>query len=189
MITSHKFVSSVNIYYKRSESKINEKHPIHYIMRLTAELIAASEQRTNPLGEREIILRGLAIPVLEHLGGTRDAFDAIDLTDNRISRLENFPRLLRLFSLSTSGNVIESIDSRNLSKNLPNLKYLDISYNQISTLSEISSLGMAYSASKSSGNDDNESKGNLEVLSLVGNPVQSKLFLTGAVRSLYLPGF
>jgi len=158
-------------------------------MRLTAELIAASEQRTNPLGEREIILRGLAIPVLEHLGGTRDAFDAIDLTDNRISRLENFPRLLRLFSLSTSGNVIESIDSRNLSKNLPNLKYLDISYNQISTLSEISSLGMAYSASKSSGNDDNESKGNLEVLSLVGNPVQSKLFLTGAVRSLYLPGF
>jgi len=140
-------------------------------MRLTAELIAASEQRTNPLGEREIILRGLAIPVIEHLGGTRDAFDAMDLTDNRLSRLENFPRLLRLLSLSASSNVIETIDSRNLSKNLPNLKYLDISYNQIRALSEISRLGKCYSSSKST-NDDEKSKGVLEILNLNGNPVQ-----------------
>lgn len=138
-------------------------------MRLTAELITSSEQRTNPLGEREIILRGLAIPVIEHLGVTRDAFDAMDLTDNRLSRLENFPRLMRLSSLSLSGNVIETVDFNNMSKNLPNLKYLDISYNHISTLVEVANIGKAYNNS-----DDETKKGTLEILNLHGNPVQSE---------------
>ena len=137
-------------------------------MRLTAELITSSEQRTNPLGEREIVLRGLAIPMIEHLGVTRDAFDAIDLTDNRLSRLENFPRLLRLSSISLSGNVIETIDSNNMAKNLPNLKYLDVSFNQISKLSEVSNLGKAYSIHSGS------KKRTLEILNLHGNPVQSE---------------
>lgn len=141
-------------------------------MRLTAELIASSEQRTNPLGEREIILRGLAIPVIEHLGVTRDAFDAMDLTDNRLSRLENFPRLLRLSSLSLSGNVIETVDANNMSKNLPNLKYLDVSYNHISTLLEVSNIGTASSAPAD--NSESNVKGMLEVLNLLGNPVQRR---------------
>mmetsp|Transcript_8416 Transcript_8416/g.20796 ORF Transcript_8416/g.20796 Transcript_8416/m.20796 type:complete len:294 (-) Transcript_8416:901-1782(-) len=147
-------------------------------MRLTAELIASSEQRTNPLGEREIVLRGLAIPVIEHLGVTRDAYDAIDLTDNRLGRLENFPRLLRLSSLSLSGNVIETIDANNLSKNLPNLQYLDLSYNHISTLLEVSNLGNAYNAAGTDGGDDktksHSNKGKLECLNLHGNPVQRR---------------
>ena len=146
-------------------------------MRLTAELITSSEQRTNPLGEREIILRGLAIPVVEHLGVTRDAFDAMDLTDNRLSRLENFPRLLRLSSLSLSGNVIETVDFSNMSKNLPNLKYLDISNNHISTLLEVSNIGKAYGANDEKGKSENDSKkGTLEILNLHGNPVQSEYF-------------
>ena len=139
-------------------------------MRLTAELITSSEQRTNPLGEREIIMRGLAIPVIEHLGVTRDAFDAMDMTDNRLTRLENFPRLLRLSSLSLAGNVIETIDYNNLSKNLPDLKHLDLSYNHISTLVEISNLGKAYDEDKS----ENGYKGTLEILNLHGNPIQSE---------------
>ena len=150
-------------------------------MRLTAELIASSEQRTNPLGEREIVLRGLAIPVIEHLGVTRDAYDALDLTDNRLSRLENFPRLLRLGSLSLSGNVIEIIDANNLSKNLPNLQHLDLSWNHISTLLEVSNLGKASRANQDD-NDKNKkinseshsNKGKLECLNLHGNPVQSE---------------
>ncbi|MGK3736833.1 MAG: hypothetical protein ACI8RD_010189 [Bacillariaceae sp.] len=157
-------------------------------MRLTAELIGSSEQRTNPLGEREIILRGLAIPVIEHMGVTRDAFDAMDLTDNRLSRLENFPRLLRLCSLSLSGNVIETIDANNMSKNVPNLKYMDLSYNHISTLLEVSNLGKAYStttddkSSDNKSNDNNKSKGALEILSLVGNPVQSEFKTNNSLR-------
>jgi len=144
-------------------------------MRLTAELITSSEQRTNPLGEREIILRGFAIPVIEHLGVTRDAFDAMDLTDNRLSRLENFPRLLRLSSLSLSGNVIETVDSSNMSKNLPNLKHLDISYNHIATLLEVSNLGKAYTVDDERTKVENgPKKGTLEVLNLHGNPVQRR---------------
>ena len=46
-------------------------------MRLSAELLGSAEQRTNPLGEREIVLRGLAIPAIEHLAVTRDAVDAM----------------------------------------------------------------------------------------------------------------
>lgn len=142
-------------------------------MRLTAELITSSEQRTNPLGEREIILRGLAIPVIEHLGVTRDAFDAMDLTDNRLCRLENFPRLLRLSSLSLSGNIIETVDSKNMTKNLPNLKHLDMSYNHISTLLEVSKLGKAYNGDTNE-LENGSKEGRLEILSLHGNPVQRR---------------
>jgi U2 small nuclear ribonucleoprotein A' len=129
-------------------------------MRLSAELIGSCEQRTNPLGEREVVFRGLAIPVIEHLAVTRDAFDAMDFTDNRLSRLENFPRLVRLSSLSLSGNVIETIDASNLMKNTPSLKHLDVSNNKISSLFEISNLGRACTK--------------LEFLNLHGNPVQRK---------------
>jgi U2 small nuclear ribonucleoprotein A' len=131
-------------------------------MRLSAELIESSEQRTNDLGEREIVLRGLAIPALEHLGVTRDALDAIDLTDNRISRLDNFPRLHRLSSLYLSSNIIETIDGNNLSNNLTNLRNLDLSHNNISSLGEVKKLGSACPK--------------LEILHLDGNPVTSKFF-------------
>lgn len=129
-------------------------------MRLSAELLGSSEQRTNALGEREIVLRGLAIPAIEHLGVTRDAFDAMDFTDNRLGRLENFPRLQRLSTLLLASNLIESIDHNNISKNLPGLKYLELGHNQVSALSEVSDLG--------------KSCPNLEFLSLTGNPVTSK---------------
>jgi U2 small nuclear ribonucleoprotein A' len=141
-------------------------------MRLSAELLGSCEQRTNALGEREIILRGLAIPAIEHLGVTRDAFDAMDFTDNRLGRLENFPRLLRLTSLCVAANVIEAMDPNNLSKNLPNLTHLDLTHNQITSLFEVSNLGKASSK--------------LEFLSLHGNPVTSKYPLVRSVRILLL---
>lgn len=129
-------------------------------MRLSAELLGSCEQRTNPLGEREIVLRGLAIPAIEHLGVTQDAFDCLDLTDNRLGRLDNFPRLLRLSSILASSNLIESLDAANLGKNVPALQFLELSYNQISSLLEVSNLGKACSK--------------LEHLNLTGNPVTSK---------------
>ena len=46
-------------------------------MRLSAEVLSLAEQRPNALGEREIVLRGLGIPVIEHLAVTRDAFDTL----------------------------------------------------------------------------------------------------------------
>jgi U2 small nuclear ribonucleoprotein A' len=129
-------------------------------MRLSAELIGSSEQRANPIGERELVLRGLAIPAIEHLGVTQDAFDAIDFSDNRLGRLENFPRLNRLSSLNLSGNAVESIDYNNLSKNVPNLSSMILSHNSIPSLYEIANLGKACPK--------------LQFLSLHGNPVTSK---------------
>ena len=129
-------------------------------MRLSAELIGSAEQRTNPLDEREIILRGLAIPAIEHLAVTRDAFDTIDLTDNRLSRVDNIPRLNRLSNLLLAGNLIETIDTANMARNVPNVRYIDLSYNRVSSLYEVSNLG--------------KSCPNLEILSLHGNAVQRK---------------
>ena len=126
-------------------------------MRLSAELLGLCEQRTNPLGEREIVLRGLAIPSIEHLAVTRDAYDTMDFTDNRLGRIDNFPRLSRLSALKMAGNVVSSIDHGNLEKNVPNLAYLDLSNNKIASLAEVANLGGACPK--------------LEFLSLYSNPV------------------
>ena len=129
-------------------------------MRISAERLGLAEQRTNPLGERELVLRGLAIPAIENLAATRDAFDTLDLTDNRITRLENFPGLQRLSHLMLSGNVIESFDVQNLSKNVPNLHYLELAHNHVASLREVANLGKACPK--------------LETLCLLGNPVTRK---------------
>mmetsp|Transcript_99556 Transcript_99556/g.287356 ORF Transcript_99556/g.287356 Transcript_99556/m.287356 type:complete len:131 (-) Transcript_99556:111-503(-) len=129
-------------------------------MRLSAELIGSCEQRTNPLGEREIVMRGLAIPAIEHLAVTRDAFDTMDFTDNRLSCLDNFPKLPRLTHLLVAQNFIESLDASNLAQNIPQLQYLELSHNQISSLLQIQYLGKACPK--------------LEHLNLTGNPVTSK---------------
>uniref|UniRef100_A0A7S1ZH85 U2A'/phosphoprotein 32 family A C-terminal domain-containing protein n=1 Tax=Trieres chinensis TaxID=1514140 RepID=A0A7S1ZH85_TRICV len=129
-------------------------------MRLSADVISSSEQRSNPLGEREIVLRGLAIPSIEHLGATRDQFDAIDLSDNSIVRLENFPRLNRLESLYCSSNDVEGADGRNLGANLPQLRNLYLDRNRITSLGVLKELG--------------ENCKHLECLSLRGNPITSR---------------
>lgn len=139
-------------------------------MRLSAEILGSAQQRTNPLGEREIVLRGMAIPAIEHLAVTRDAFDSIDFTDNRLALLENFPKLTRLSSLKLSGNVLTEFDSNNLSKNVPNLQYLDLSSNHISSLFQLANLGTACPK--------------LQFLSLNGNPVTSTFLLLVLCRAL-----
>lgn len=139
-------------------------------MRLSAELLNSVEQRPNPLGERELVLRGLGIPTIEHLGATMNAFDTIDFTDNRLSRLENFPRLLRISSIMLAGNLVESIDVKNVKTNIPNITSLSLENNRISTLHEISNIGNACPK--------------LTFLSLIGNPVTRKyVVLQGSLWS------
>jgi len=46
-------------------------------MRLSTDVLSQAEQRSNALGERELVLRGSGIPCIEHLGASRDLFDAI----------------------------------------------------------------------------------------------------------------
>ena len=45
-------------------------------MRFTAELVAHATQRMNPLGEREITLRGYKIGAIENTGTLKDGFVA-----------------------------------------------------------------------------------------------------------------
>ena len=135
-------------------------------MRLSADIISQSEQRTNPLGEREIILRGLSIPSIEHLAVTKNQFDAIDFTDNLITDMTNFPKLTRLNTVGLAGNLVESVNGKNLKRNVPNLKHLDLSGNRIGGLHVIGEIG-----------DGCEG---LETLSLVGNPVTSECFFFGS---------
>jgi len=135
-------------------------------MRITSDLLSRAEQRTNPENARELVLREWGVSVIENMGavasagGRQELFDAIDLSNNRIARLENFPRLRRVTDLLCAGNLIESFDVGNLSKNLPNLRRLTLSYNAVSSLAEVANLASACP--------------NLEFLTLVGNPVTRK---------------
>lgn len=125
--------------------------------RLSATVLQSSEQHTNALGERELILRGLSIPAVEHLAATLDQYDALDLSDNNLVLLENFPKLKRLSSLLCSDNAIEGCDGSNLGKNVPELRSLVLTGNRIGRLDEVRKLG--------------EHCTKLEFLTLLGNPV------------------
>lgn len=66
------------------------------MVRLTPELVGRSPQFVNCLGDRELDLRGNQISVIENLATSNDQFDVLDLTDNIIALLANFPQLRRL---------------------------------------------------------------------------------------------
>lgn len=130
-------------------------------MRLTADLIERSASFTNTLGDRELDLRNNKIPTIENLITTRDLFDTIDLTDNEIKGLENFPRLNRLSSLLLSNNSISKIEDEFFSpKQLPSLHTLILTNNRILDLNDLEPLKV-FSQS-------------LRHLSLLDNPVTKK---------------
>jgi U2 small nuclear ribonucleoprotein A' len=132
-------------------------------MRLTVDILNRAEQRTNCLGERELVLSGLGIPAIENTASilsNGEEFDCLDISNNLLLRLDNFSRWHRLSNLLASGNRIESIDGRNFSQNLPNLQSVTLSHNNISSLAEIQALGNACK--------------DLKFLDLTGNPVTSK---------------
>ncbi|KAL7539799.1 hypothetical protein ACHAXR_009616 [Thalassiosira sp. AJA248-18] len=126
-------------------------------MRLSANILQSAEQRTNPLGQREILLRSLAIPAIEHLSVTRDQFDTIDLSNNHLTRLENLPKLERLTTLYLGGNGVNYVDGKNLKRNCPGLDTVILSGNGVKGWNVIGDLGVGCPK--------------LEFLSLVGNPV------------------
>lgn len=146
-------------------------------MRLTQVIINESPAFINPLREREISIRGYKIPAIENLGATLDQFDVIDLSDNEIQKVENFPVLQRLRKLMISNNHVNRI-SEKLSKELPNLTTLILTNNRITNLSVIDAL---------------DSNKNLIVLSLLDNPVcrrpNYRLYVIAKVPSLQVLDF
>ncbi|KAL9103139.1 MAG: hypothetical protein Q9163_001783 [Psora crenata] len=109
-------------------------------MRLTAELIQNSLSYLNPLNDRELDLRGHKIPAIENLGVAKDQSDAIDLTDNDITTLSNFPLSPRLRVLLLARNRINSIQPT-LSNSIPNLETLILTANNLAELADLDILG------------------------------------------------
>ncbi|KAF1965364.1 small nuclear ribonucleo protein U2, A [Bimuria novae-zelandiae CBS 107.79] len=108
-------------------------------MRLTTDLINNSLSFINCLTERELDLRGHKISAIENMGAARDN-DAIDLTDNDIAQLGNFPLQPRLRTLFLAQNRISNIQA-NLSSSIPNLTTLVLTKNRITELAELDPLG------------------------------------------------
>lgn len=128
-------------------------------MRLSPDLVSEAPQGLNCLGDRELVLRGCAIPVIENLATARDSFDLIDLTSNMITTVggDGFPPFPRLHSLYVSRNHVERVE-RGLANSLPNLATLMLTSNRIATLDALNV-------------DELARLPKLEVLSVVDNPV------------------
>ncbi|KAL2897484.1 U2 small nuclear ribonucleoprotein A' [Bienertia sinuspersici] len=109
------------------------------MVRLTADLIWKSPHFFNAIKERELDLRGNKIAVIENLGATEDQFDTIDLSDNEIVKLENFPYLNRLGTLLLNNNRITRINP-NIGEFLPKLHTLVLTNNRLVNLAEIDPL-------------------------------------------------
>ncbi|XP_020088201.1 U2 small nuclear ribonucleoprotein A' [Ananas comosus] len=128
------------------------------MVRLTADLIWKSPHFFNAIKERELDLRGNKIAVIENLGATEDQFDTIDLSDNEIVKLENFPHLNRLGTLLINNNRITRINP-NIGEFLPKLHTLVLTNNRLVNLVEIDPLA---------------SLKNLQFLSLLDNNITKK---------------
>lgn len=125
------------------------------MVRLTADLVRYAPQTLNTLKERELDLRGNKIPAVENLAVTMDGFDNLDLSDNEIRRLDNFPRMQRLSTLFVNNNHLVRIGA-DIGEIFPNIYILMFTGNKFQNLYEIDPLG----AMKK-----------LTMLSLIGNPV------------------
>jgi len=124
-------------------------------MRITADLILRSPVFINPVKDREIDLRGNKIAVIENLGVTQDQFDTIDLSDNEIKKLENFPFFRRLRTILLNNNRLNRIQTR-LGEVLPNIETLVLTNNRFTKFKDLEPLGDLMS---------------LRCLSLLENPV------------------
>jgi len=107
--------------------------------KITLELIENSIQRTNPLKDRELDLKGNKISLIENLGTTLDQFDALDFTDNEIHRFDGFPCLKRLKSINFTNNKIIKI-AKGLNEFIPNIDTLVFINNNIHELKEVDNL-------------------------------------------------
>ena len=107
-------------------------------MRLTAELAQNSLSYLNPLKERELDLRGHRIPTVENLAAAGPQ-DALDLTDNDVATLGNFPLSPRLRTLLLARNRVRAIHPQ-LASSVPNLAHLVLTANNLAELADLDPL-------------------------------------------------
>ncbi|KAK7723060.1 U2 snRNP complex subunit [Botryosphaeria dothidea] len=127
-------------------------------MRLTAEIIQNALSYINPLGERELDLRGRQFTHIENMGAASADIECIDFTDNHIQVLGNFPQRPRVTTLLMARNRLSQVQP-GVARTLPSLTSLSLAENNIRELADLDPLG---TFSK------------LVELNLLGNPVTSK---------------
>jgi len=108
-------------------------------MRLTHFLITNSPQYVNCCREWELDVRGNKIPLIENLVATEDRFDTLNLCDNELTKLDNFPLLPRLKTLLVCNNRVARIDP-SISEALVNLQALILTSNHITHLADLDGL-------------------------------------------------
>ncbi len=147
-------------------------------MKITPELIQQRGAATSPLGERLLDLRGLKIPGIRNLGVTADAFDSIDLSQNEIQILGNFPKMHRITSLILNDNEIVRVDGEQLAASLPNLRCLVLAGNKLTSFAALEAVARLKS---------------LEILILQDNPIslhpEYRAYLVGRLPNLRLLDF
>ncbi|KAJ3053122.1 U2 small nuclear ribonucleoprotein A' [Rhizophlyctis rosea] len=130
------------------------------MVKLNHDVLVLASSSLNAIKDRELELRSLKIPRIENLAITKDQHDTIDLSDNDIRKLENFPPMPRLKTLLLSNNRITRIDA-DCAKQLPNLHTLILTNNSIGELGDLDPLGEF---------------ANLEYLTLMDNPVTTRKY-------------
>jgi len=125
------------------------------MVRLTLELLQQAPQSLNPAKQRQISLRGFKIPTVENLGATDDAYECIDLSDNDLIKLGNFPPLKRLHTLMLMNNRISRI-ADDCFEPIQNIQSIVLTGNKIERLADVEPLTKLP---------------HLERLSLIDNPV------------------
>eukprot|EP00933_Yihiella_yeosuensis_P082359 TRINITY_DN96216_c0_g1_i1.p1 TRINITY_DN96216_c0_g1~~TRINITY_DN96216_c0_g1_i1.p1 ORF type:complete len:255 (-),score=74.99 TRINITY_DN96216_c0_g1_i1:88-852(-) len=124
-------------------------------MRLTLELLQQVPQSLNAAKQRQIMLRGCKIPNIENLGATNDAYECMDLSDNDLIKLDNFPPLKRLRSLLLANNRIARI-APDCFDPIPGINAVTLTGNKLEKLVDLEALTKLK---------------DLERLSLMDNPV------------------
>lgn len=129
------------------------------MVKLTPEVILRCSIGFNALSEREICMRGMKIPAIECISVLQDQVDVIDLSDNEVRKIDNFPEMKRLNTLLINNNNVSKVDTK-IATQLPNLTSLILTNNRVAVLSEIDVIATL---------------AKLEYLSLLGNPVTLKI--------------
>ncbi|KAK0659099.1 U2 small nuclear ribonucleoprotein A' [Lasiodiplodia hormozganensis] len=109
-------------------------------MRLTAEIIQGSLSYINPLGERELDLRGRQFTHIENMGAASADIECIDFTDNHIQVLGNLPQRLRVTTVLLARNRLSQIQP-GIARTIPSLTTLSLADNNVRELADLDPLG------------------------------------------------
>lgn len=145
----------------------------------SSRLPLASSRRPLLLSSPSRSLFPLTSPFLRAVRARpQDQFESIDLSDNTIASLENFPKLTRLRVLHANSNLISRIRP-NLSTALPSLEWLQLTNNRLTRLEDLLPL--------------KSFAGTLTHLSLMENPVRAlpeyRLFVVALLPRLKVLDF